>query len=150
MVLSNQIKIHTKIIASIFGLLLGFATFAGINMTYGQIGTTGTSEYDKECGTNIPNNGKAKEMLTTYHNLFGPNVEDFPPASKELYTCINTIYEQETGNDIKTQLEDQYDCKDPIDCLSESMLRDQRDGGIDDDGDGEGSDDKDDNNPNVQ
>lgn len=30
------------------------------------------------------------------------------------------------------------------------MLRDQRDGGIDDDGNGEGSDDKDDNDPNVQ
>ncbi|MGD9674801.1 MAG: hypothetical protein AB7U98_15145 [Candidatus Nitrosocosmicus sp.] len=114
------------------------------------ISQAGNSVYDKECGTNIPNNGAAKEFLTIMNNEFGPDAEEAGPELKETYDCVNEIYEQETGNNIKTQLDDQYDCKDPIDCLSEAMLRDQREGGIDDDGDGEGSDDKDDNDPNVQ
>ncbi len=141
-------SIHTIfLIAGLIAMLSG----TNVNLVYGQtIGQAGNSVYDKECGTNIPNDGEAKEFLTIFNNMWGPDAEEASPGLKETYDCVNEIYEQETGNDIKTQLDDQYDCKDPIDCLSEAMLRDQRDGGIDDDGDGEGSDDKDDSDPNIQ
>lgn len=144
--MSKDIKNAKIRIAVPFALLMMAAitviTAPSVNV-YGQTG----SKYDIACNTNIANNQEAKEMLTTYHNLFGPNVEDFPPASKELYTCINTIYEQETANNVKTQLDDQYEGMNP---LTAGYLKDLRDGGIDDDGDGEGSDDEDDNNPDIQ
>lgn len=131
-----------KIIAPVFGLLLGFATFTMISMTYGQtIGQAGNSVYDKACGTNIPNNGKAKEFLTSSNNIFGPDAEDAGPELKDTYDCVNTIYEQETGNNIKNQLDDQYEDMNP---LTAALLKGWRDGGIDDDGDGKGSDDEDD------
>jgi len=119
-----------------------------VNLVYGQtIGQAGNSVYDKACGTNISDNGAAKKFLTTMNNMFGPDAEEAGPELRETYDCVNTIYEQETGNNIKTQLDDQYEDMNP---LTAALLKDLHDGGIDDDGDGEGSDDKDDTNPNIQ
>lgn len=147
---SNQLEFQKNFMISA-SVVMAFVLIFNFQSIYGApLGQAGNSVYDKACGTDIPNNGKAKDFLTGLNNVFGPDAEEAGPELRETYDCVNEIYEQETGNNIKTQLDDQYDCKDPIDCLSEAMLRDQRDGGIDDDGDGEGSDDKDDNDPNVQ
>lgn len=143
-------KLFSVSVLSIFllGVLAASVSILGVNLSYGQtIGQAGNSVYDKACGTNIPNNGAAKEFLTSMNNLFGPDAEEAGSGLKDTYDCVNTIYEQETGNNIKTQLDDQYEDMNP---LTAALLKDLNNGGIDDDGDGEGTDDKDDNDPNVQ
>jgi hypothetical protein len=137
-------------IISVFllGILVTLVIALSINLAYAQtFGQTGNSVYDKACGTNIPDNGAAKEFLTSMNNMFGPDAEEAGTGLKNTYDCVNMIYEQETGNNIKTQLDDQYEDMNP---LTAALLKDLHDGGIDDDGDGEGSDDKDDNDPDVQ
>lgn len=126
----------------IYGELSNGQEKASDNITYGQ------SVYDKACGTNIPNNGKAKEFLTIWNNMWGPDAEEATPLLKGMYDCVNEIYEEQTGNDILTQLDDQYIGMDPFTAAYQKDVNDA--GGIDDDGDGEGFDDEDDTDPNVQ
>jgi hypothetical protein len=80
------------------GLTSMIALF-GVNSVHAQIGLideNGKSEYDRQCGTNIANLREAEIFLAIGEDAFGKNIDDYPPASKELYQCVKNVYDQET------------------------------------------------------